>query len=144
MSTGGSVLSYAAITGLIITDIFPGLIYCETMKNHKNEKWVYNNEVEAVATAPGVTRKVLAYCDAMMCAENSFETGAIGPMHSHPHTQITYILEGRFRFTIGDEVREVSKGDTLCKRDGIMHGCVCLEKGKLADFFCPMREDFTG
>jgi len=112
-------------------------------KNHKDERWVFNKDITGDAASPGVVRKVLAYCDALMCVENFFETGAVGALHSHPHTQITYVAEGRFRFTIGDEVREVSKGDTLCKQNGIVHGCVCLEKGILVDFFNPMREDFV-
>ena len=111
-------------------------------KNHKDQQWVFNRDVEGESTSTGVVRKVLAYCDVLMCAENSFETGAVGAIHSHPHTQVTYVAEGRFRFTIGDEEREVSKGDTLCKQNGVKHGCVCLEKGILVDFFSPMREDF--
>ena len=78
-----------------------------------------------------------------MCVENTFETGGVGAMHCHPHTQITYVVSGRFRFTIGDETREVGPGDTLLKQDGVMHGCVCLEAGILLDFFTPMREDFV-
>jgi len=111
-------------------------------KDYKNKVWVFYNEIEGENTAPGVVRKILAYCDAMMAVENSFETGAVGAMHSHPHTQITYVAEGRFRFTIGDEEKEVGRGDTLCKMNGVMHGCVCLEKGVLVDYFTPMREDF--
>jgi len=111
-------------------------------KNHKDMQWVFYKDIEAEQTSPGVIRKVLSYCDTLMCVENSFETGAAGAMHSHPHTQITYVAEGRFRFTIGDEVKEVSRGDTLCKQNGVQHGCVCLEKGILVDFFTPMREDF--
>ncbi|GMO41944.1 MAG: cupin domain-containing protein [Treponemataceae bacterium] len=112
-------------------------------KNHKDEQWVFAGDIEGEAAAPGVTRRVLAYCGAMMCVENLFEQGAVGAVHSHPHTQITYVAEGRFRFTIGDETREVGKGDTLCKQNGVEHGCVCLEKGVLVDFFTPMREDFV-
>lgn len=33
-------------------------------------------------------------------------------------------------------------GDTLYKRPGIMHGCVCLQPGTLLDTFTPIREDF--
>ena len=66
-----------------------------------------------------------------------------GAMHCHPHTQVTYIVSGRYRFTIGDETREVGPGDTLLKQDGVMHGCVCLEGGVMMDFFTPMREDFV-
>jgi quercetin dioxygenase-like cupin family protein len=111
-------------------------------KNHKDERWVFGDDITGETAAPGVTRRVLAYCEAMMCVENLFEKGAAGPMHSHPHTQITYVADGRFRFTIGGETREVGKGDTLCKQNGVEHGCVCLEKGVLVDFFTPMRNDF--
>lgn len=93
-------------------------------------------------TAPGVQRRILAYGKQAMCVENRFETGAVGAMHSHPHTQITYVVSGRFRFTIGTETREVGPGDTLLKENGIAHGCVCLQSGILLDFFTPMREDF--
>jgi len=112
------------------------------MINHKNNQWVFIKDIKGEAAAPGVTRKILSYCDELMCVQNEFEEGAIGAMHSHPHTQITYVAEGRFRFTIGDETKEVVKGDTLCKQNGVQHGCVCLEKGVLLDFFTPMREDF--
>jgi quercetin dioxygenase-like cupin family protein len=110
---------------------------------HKNQPWVWYKDMAGAPAGEGVIRKVLAYTDAMMCVENSFETGAVGAVHSHPHTQITYVASGRFRFTIGEEVREVGPGDTMCKRNGVRHGCVCLEKGVLVDFFTPMREDFV-
>ncbi|KDS95766.1 pectin degradation domain protein, partial [Escherichia coli 2-011-08_S4_C1] len=28
----------------------------------------------------------------MMAVEVNFEQGAIGPMHNHPHEQLTYVL----------------------------------------------------
>lgn len=73
---------------------------------------------------------------------NTFKKGAIGSMHNHPHTQITYVASGKFEFTIDGEVHTVSKGDTLLKQDGVMHGCTCLEDGVLIDIFTPMRKDF--
>ena len=112
-------------------------------KNHKDKPWVFSGDIEGETVAHGVVRKVLSYCDEAMAVVNEFEEGAIGAMHSHPHTQITYVAEGRFRFTIGDEEKEVSRGDTLCKRNSVQHGCVCLEKGVLVDFFTPMRKDFV-
>lgn len=110
---------------------------------HKNERWIRNEDIPLQECAPGVKRKILAYCNEMMCVENHFDKGAVGQMHSHPHTQITYIAEGVFEFTIGEETRLVKQGDTLLKQDGIIHGCTCLEKGILLDFFNPMREEFV-
>ena len=111
--------------------------------NNKGGNWVFNKDVDGEIVVPGIVRKVLAYCDEAMCVVNYFEEGAEYPVHSHTHTQLSYIAQGRFRFTIGDVEKEVVKGDTLCKQDGIKHGCVCLEKGVLVDFFTPMREDFV-
>ena len=110
--------------------------------DHKYNNWVYDSDIKGEEVAPGVVRKILAYCDEMMSVANLFETGAVGAMHSHPHTQITYVAEGVFEFTIGDVTKTVRKGDTLLKQDSIVHGCTCLEKGILIDIFNPMREDF--
>ena len=111
--------------------------------NHQGTKWVPHSEIQAEQAATGVQRRILAYGKDAMCVENVFETGSVGAMHSHPHTQITYIVSGRFRFTVGDEVYEVGPGDTLLKENGVIHGCTCLESGVMIDFFSPMREDFV-
>lgn len=108
----------------------------------KGKNWYFGNDARPEAAAPGVVRKVLAYCDEMMCVENVFEKGAVGAMHQHPHTQITYVAKGSFRFTIGEEVQVVKAGDTMLKQNSIIHGCECLEDGILVDIFTPMRADF--
>lgn len=113
------------------------------MKSVKGANWCFWDEIDAQDAGPGVERRVMSYCDELMCVENTFKTGSIGAMHHHPHTQITYVAKGRFLFTIGDVTKEVKAGDTLLKQDGIVHGCECLEEGILVDFFTPMREDFV-
>lgn len=90
----------------------------------------------------GVTRRILAHGGTMMAVEVNFEKDAIGPMHSHPHEQLTYVLKGRFLFTIDGESHEVAAGDTLYKKPEVIHGCICLEAGTLLDTFTPQREDF--
>jgi quercetin dioxygenase-like cupin family protein len=112
-------------------------------KVNKDEKWVINKEIEGSSPAPGIVRKVLAYCDSMMCVEHYIDSNTDLAQHSHPHAQIAYVVEGSFRFTIGDETREVTKGDTLYVPGDIKHGAFCLEKGLVVDFFTPMREDFV-
>lgn len=109
----------------------------------KHERWAVHENATAQNVAPGVTRRVMAYNDGLMCVENTFEKGAIGSMHSHPHTQITYVASGVFSFTIDGETRIVRAGDTLLKEDGVVHGCTCLEAGILLDIFTPMRDDFV-
>lgn len=109
----------------------------------KQQMWVPHAEATAASGGAGVTRRVLAYTDNLMCVENTFEVGAVGKLHSHPHTQITYVVSGVFSFTIDGETRTVSAGDTMLKENGIVHGCICLETGILLDIFTPMREDFV-
>ncbi|EKO3915265.1 cupin domain-containing protein [Vibrio fluvialis] len=104
--------------------------------------FVYNQDVKLEDLGAGVSRKILAYSDNIMSVEVHFEQGAIGPMHSHPHEQLTYVLSGEFEFTIGDETKIVKAGDALYKEPSVMHGCVCLKAGVLLDNFTPMRKDF--
>lgn len=109
----------------------------------KHQRWVYHADTLPQKAGEGVTRRILAYTDGLMTVENVFEKGGVGAMHSHPHTQITYVVSGAFRFTIDGEERMVHAGDTLLKEDGVIHGCVCEEAGILLDIFTPMREDFV-
>ncbi len=113
------------------------------MLTEKNRIYNFTDEIDLVPCGEGVERKILAYCDGMMAVENHFKKGAVGAMHSHPHTQLTYVIDGAFEFTVADDTRIVRKGDILLKQDGIVHGCVCIEEGILLDVFTPMREDFV-
>lgn len=85
------------------------------MKTKKNQIWNFNNEIDAEVCGEGVKRKILAYADEMMCVENHFEKGAIGALHHHPHTQITYVVSGQFEFTINGEKKIVNPGDALLR-----------------------------
>ena len=109
----------------------------------KGQRWVPHEESEAQSGGENVIRRVLAYNEGLMCVENTFEKGAIGKLHSHPHTQITYVVSGEFSFTIDGEERIVKAGDTMLKENGVIHGCTCLEAGILLDIFTPMRKDFV-
>lgn len=112
------------------------------MKHEKNTAFVFRNECEFEDLGKGVKRKILAYGDGLMLVEVHFEKDAVGDMHTHPHAQTTYVLEGEFEFTVGDETKIVKKGDTLYDFPHILHGCRCIKKGILLDTFSPIREDF--
>lgn len=108
----------------------------------RNQKFNFAKEASFEDLGGGVKRKILAYGDALMQVEVHFEKGAVGAMHSHPHSQLTHVLSGMFEFTIDNETKIVSKGDVLYKTPNVVHGCVCLEEGVLLDTFNPLREDF--
>ncbi|MBE5770857.1 MAG: cupin domain-containing protein [Clostridiales bacterium] len=90
----------------------------------------------------GVQRRVLSYNEEMMSVEVAFETGAVGAAHTHPHTQCSYVLSGRFSYCIEDESVILCPGDSIVVPSGLPHGTTCLEKGVLLDIFTPMRKDF--
>lgn len=109
----------------------------------KNDRWVFYKDIVPQDMGGGVTRRVLAYSDDLMVVENTFEKGGVGALHSHPHSQITYVVSGEFEFEIDGVKKIVKKGDTMLKTDGVIHGCVCLEAGVLLDIFNPYRKDFV-
>lgn len=111
--------------------------------HQKNDRWVYYKDIVPEDNGQGVVKRVLAYSDDLMVVENTFRKGAIGALHHHPHTQITYVVSGKFEFNIDGEKHIVTKGDTLLKTNSVEHGCVCLEDGVLLDVFTPYRKDFV-
>ncbi len=90
----------------------------------------------------GTTRRILAYNDDLMAVEVGFEVGAEGAVHTHPHTQMSYVLEGRFIYSVEGEETELRKGDSIVVPSGLAHGTKCLEAGALLDVFNPKRDDF--
>lgn len=102
----------------------------------------YNKDAAAVPCEPGVTRRILNYCDEMMMCEITFEKGARGNLHAHPHIQMSYVGAGSFEFTVGNETKIVKKGDSVLIPSDTTHGVLCLEDGILVDIFNPKREDF--
>ncbi len=90
----------------------------------------------------GVQRRVLSFNEDLMTVEVAFESGAVGAVHTHPHTQCTYVLSGRFNYSVKDEAIVLEPGDSIVVPSDLPHGTVCLEKGVLLDIFTPMRKDF--
>lgn len=91
---------------------------------------------------PGVQRQVFGYDDKIMLVKARFETGSIGTLHQHPHSQVTYVESGVFEMRMAYEKRIIRKGDGYYVPPNTVHGCVCLEAGMLVDAFSPLREDF--
>ncbi|MFN3639563.1 MAG: cupin domain-containing protein [Flavobacterium sp.] len=89
-----------------------------------------------------IQRQIVGYDDQIMMVNVKFEKGGIGAMHHHPHSQATYVAEGVFEVTLGDEKKVLKKGESFYVPKNLMHGVVCLQAGLLVDVFSPMREDF--
>lgn len=110
--------------------------------NEEQKEFFPAEECPVVQADPGIKRAVLSHGKDLMICHLWFEKGAVGALHHHPHVQATYILSGKFEYSIGGKKAIVKAGDTLYKASGIEHGAVCLEAGEVLDIFTPQREDF--
>jgi quercetin dioxygenase-like cupin family protein len=112
------------------------------MSTPNSDLFQFENEMPWNDLGNGIQRQVFGYDDKVMLVKAKFEKGAIGTMHKHPHSQVTYVRGGSFEMTIGEETKVINDGDGYYVPPNVMHGVVCLEPGTLVDAFSPAREDF--
>jgi len=107
-----------------------------------SECFLSASDLPVEEAAAGMTRQILGYDPSLLVARVTFEEGAVGEMHDHPHSQVTYVESGSFDVTIGDDTRTLSDGDSFYVPPHVSHGAVCTRPGVLLDVFSPVREDF--
>ena len=107
------------------------------------QTFVRESEPQVIDLGGGTSRRIRAYNEEVMLVEVIFESGAVGSDHSHPHTQISYVLSGEFTYHIEGETRVMLPGDSIVVSGGKLHGCTCVKAGTLLDVFSPMRADFV-
>jgi quercetin dioxygenase-like cupin family protein len=93
---------------------------------------------------PDLHRRLIS-TERMMLAHVYLDKGCIVPKHSHENEQLTYILEGVLRFTLGEdesEVVDVSAGEVLHIPSHLPHSAEALEDTLDVDIFCPPRQDW--
>ena len=111
--------------------------------DQKEKQFISDSEIGWEDLGEGLKRKVMAYDDNLMMVKVSFEKGGIGTLHSHFHTQMSYVESGSFEITIGENKSSVQKGDAYYIPPNVIHGALCIEEGVLIDIFTPMRADFV-
>lgn len=108
----------------------------------RSEVFQFEKELKWEEPAPGIRRQIMGYDGQLMMVKVQFETGAVGTVHTHYHSQATYVASGKFELTIGERKAILSAGDGYYVEPDEPHGCVCLEAGVLIDTFSPVRVDF--
>ncbi len=91
----------------------------------------------------GVSRTAFRGDGAIMVM-NWLEPGMEKKPHSHPFEQLAYIMSGRVRFEIGDDVVEVGPGEVLRIPPDVVHCGEALgnEVAVNLDVFAPARKDY--
>lgn len=82
------------------------------------------------------------HTDSCTIAFVDIEEGAVLPIHSHVHEQITQVMEGRFQLTIDDVTNIYEPGLIAIIPSNVPHGGVALTDCKVMDVFTPVREDY--
>lgn len=83
------------------------------------------------------------YGERTMLARLTLRRGAVVQEHSHENEQITYVLEGALRFTLGDgRVIVVGAGEILVIPSNLAHKAEALEDTIDLDVFTPPRADW--
>lgn len=81
----------------------------------------------------------------IMAANVELARGCVVPKHAHVHEQITYVLEGWLRLTVGDdgaETYDLRPGDVIHLPSNVPHGAEALDETRVIDLFSPPREDW--
>ena len=92
---------------------------------------------------PGVTRAGFRGDGALMVM-NWLEPGMEVRPHSHPFDQMIFIVQGRIKFTVGDEVIVLGPGEVLRIPGDVVH-CgepIGTETVMNLDVFAPVRDDY--
>jgi quercetin dioxygenase-like cupin family protein len=105
--------------------------------------FLFNNDYEWENVGDGVRRKIMGYNKNLMLVLVEFKKGAVGYIHKHYHSQVSYLISGSFEVTIGAEKKIQKAGDVYFLESNVEHGVVALEDSSLIDVFTPHREDFV-
>lgn len=83
-----------------------------------------------------------AHANAMTMGEVFLDANTVVPMHQHPHEQLTFVIEGRFEFTVGDESTVLEPGTAALIPADVVHGGRTLTACRVIDVFSPTRDDY--
>ena len=90
----------------------------------------------------GTIRGQYAHLVALTLGEVLIDADTLVPMHNHPHEQITYVIEGRFEFTVGSETTILEPGMAALIPGGVTHGGKTITACRVIDVFSPARDDY--
>ncbi len=90
----------------------------------------------------GVHLSTLVHGEKTLMGQFEIAKGAEVPRHSHPHEQTGFMVSGKLRFRVEEEIMEVETGDSWCIPGEAEHGVEALEDSVVIEVFAPVREDY--
>ena len=107
-------------------------------------KVLHKDEVKGEGLGENVLRKILVYSENLMLMYTEAMPGGPGISHSHPHEQMTYIIQGTSELTASGETVTLKAGSSALLEPNEYHEIrgVGDEKAIVLDIFHPHREDY--
>lgn len=84
------------------------------------------------------------HSDNLTLAYWRIEAGAALPAHSHPHEQVTNLLEGEFELVVDGTSHRLTPGQVFVIPGDLPHAGKALTDCRILDVFHPAREDYKG
>ena len=112
------------------------------MPNPQEVQYTGFDQIPVETLNPLMSRQMV-WGERAMLARILLRKDAVVPEHSHENEQISYIVEGALRFTLGDgRVITVGSGEVLVIPSNLPHQAEALEDTIDLDVFSPPRADW--
>lgn len=98
-------------------------------------------ELPAREQMPGFHGRFI-HADRVTIVHWEIDAGAELPEHSHPHEQISNLLEGEFEMTIDGATSRLAAGSVAVVPSNAVHSGRAVTACRFIDVFQPVREDY--
>jgi quercetin dioxygenase-like cupin family protein len=78
----------------------------------------------------------------VMVARTDVEKGYVVPLHTHGNQQVTWVMSGRWRFTLEGQTIDVGPNEMISIPANVAHTAEAVETLVAYDIFTPPREDW--
>ena len=99
------------------------------------------NDLEQIEPVSGYTGHFV-HSENMTFAHWTVDEGSPFPEHSHPHEQISIVIEDQFELTIEAATCILRPGVVALIPPNAVHSGIALTKCRIIDAFYPIREDY--
>ncbi len=99
------------------------------------------DSIEPKEILPGFKARFI-HTDSQTLSLVTIEKGAVLPEHTHIHEQVSQVVEGSFKLTVGGETKVCNSGDVALIDSNVPHSGVALTPCTIFDIFTPVREDY--
>lgn len=101
-----------------------------------------NHEASPRTLLEGIELKTLTWGEKMLLGQFTLAQNSKVPTHSHPYEQIGYLVAGKLRFVVADQIVDAEAGDSWCIPADVAHSAEALETSVAIEVFAPVREDY--